>query len=323
MLIRNVLGAVSPGGGKGRLSILIFHRVLPQVDPLFPQEMDAQRFHTLCTWLAGWFNVLPLDEAVRRLKDGSLPKRALAITFDDGYADNFEVAMPILKRHGLCATFFIATGFLDGGRMWNDTVIESVRLTKLNTLPVQQLGVPGLAEMAVRSVAEKQEAIARIIRAIKYLPVPQRLTLTQELAALAKVTPPTNLMMTGHQVRAMRRAGMQIGAHTVSHPILATLGDVEARDEIQRGKHHLEDLLDEPVTLFAYPNGKPGEDYSPQSVEIVKDLGFEAAVSTAWGASNAQTDHFQIPRFTPWDLNPWRFALRMMVNLKRTELRLP
>jgi peptidoglycan/xylan/chitin deacetylase (PgdA/CDA1 family) len=323
MLIRTLLGAVSPAGDRGRLSILIFHRVLPEVDPLFPQEMDAQRFDVLCSWLSQWFNVLPLDEAVRRLKGGSLPKRALAITFDDGYADNHDVAMPVLKKHGLCATFFIATGFLDGGRMWNDTVIESVRLTKLHTLPLQQLGVSGLAEMAVHSVADKQEVITQVIRAIKYLPVPQRLALTQELATLAQVTPPTNLMMTSAQVRAMRRAGMQIGAHTVSHPILAKLTDEQAREEIQRGKHQLEDLLDEPITLFAYPNGKPGEDYAPQSIQIVKDLGFEAAVSTAWGASNAQTDPFQIPRFTPWDRSPWRFALRLMTNLTRTETRLP
>jgi peptidoglycan/xylan/chitin deacetylase (PgdA/CDA1 family) len=317
MLIRRVLGAVSPGGNRGRLSILIFHRVLPQVDPLFPQEMHAQRFDVLCAWLASWFNVLPLDEAVRRLKDGSLPQRALAITFDDGYADNHDVAMPILKRHGLCATFFIATGFLDGGRMWNDTVIESVRHTPLHTLPLLQLGVPGLGEMAVGSVAAKQDAITQIIRAIKYLAVPQRLTLTQELAVLARATLPTDLMMTGTQVRAMRRAGMQIGAHTVSHPILAKLSDEQAIEEIRNSKHHLEDLLDEPVTLFAYPNGKPGEDYSPSSVQIAKDLGFEAAVSTAWGASNAQTDLFQIPRFTPWDTGRWQFAARMAHNLMR------
>jgi peptidoglycan/xylan/chitin deacetylase (PgdA/CDA1 family) len=323
MLIRTALGMASPGGTRGRLSILIFHRVLPQVDPLFPQEMDAQRFDVLCGWLAAWFNVLPLDQAVRRLKEGSLPQRALAITFDDGYADNHDVAMPILKKHGLCATFFIATGFLDGGRMWNDTVIESVRLTPQGALPLQQLGVSGLSEMAVRTVADKKNAITQIIRAIKYLPVPQRLALTQELAALAQVTPPSDLMMTSAQVRAMRRAGMQIGAHTVSHPILAKLSEDEAREEILRGKHQLEDLLDEPITLFAYPNGKPGEDYAPLNVQIVKDLGFEAAVSTAWGASNAQTDLFQIPRFTPWDRSPWRFALRMMANLTRTESRLP
>jgi peptidoglycan/xylan/chitin deacetylase (PgdA/CDA1 family) len=317
MLIRHVLSRVSPGGRRGRLSTLIFHRVLPQVDPLFPQEMDARRFDTLCAWLASSFNVLPLDEAVRRLRDRSLPSRALAITFDDGYADNHDVAMPILKKHGLCATFFIATGFLDGGRMWNDTVIESVRETPLNTLPLQQLGLPGLAETAVGSVQAKQDAIFQIIRAIKYLPVPERLRLTQTLATLAQVTPPTNLMMTSAQVRAMRRAGMQIGAHTVSHPILATLSEADARDEIQRSKRHLEDVLDEPVTLFAYPNGKPSEDYSPQSVQIVKDLGFDAAVATAWGASNEQTDLFQIPRFTPWDRSRWRFALRMAVNLGR------
>jgi peptidoglycan/xylan/chitin deacetylase (PgdA/CDA1 family) len=317
MLIRSALGAVSPGGSRGRLSILIFHRVLPEVDLLFPQEMHARRFDALCAGLASWFNVLPLDEAVRRLKDGSLPKRALAITFDDGYADNHDVAMPILKRHGLCATFFIATGFLDGGRMWNDTVIESIRQTSMNTLPLQRLGSQGLGELAVHSVAEKQNTIGQVIRAIKYLPVAQRLALTQELTSLAQVTPPTNLMMTGAQVRAMRRAGMQIGAHTVSHPILATLPPPEARDEIRNSKHHLEDLLDEPVTLFAYPNGKPGEDYSPQSVEIAKDLGFEAAVSTTWGASHAQTDLFQIPRFTPWDTGRWLFAARMAHNLMR------
>ena len=317
MLIRRLLGVMSPGGARGRLSILIFHRVLPQVDPLFPQEMDAQRFDRLCGWLAHWFNVLPLDEATRRLKDGSLPKRALSITFDDGYADNHDVAMPILKKHGLCATFFIATGFLDGGRMWNDTVIESVRLTPLGSLPLQQLGISGLTEMSVQSVQDKQRAIHEIIRSIKYLPVPKRLTLTEALATLAQVTPPANLMMTSAQVRAMRRAGMQIGAHTVSHPILAKLKEQDARDEIQRSKHHLEDLLDEPVTLFAYPNGKPGEDYAPQSVTVVKDLGFEAAVSTAWGVSNQNTDLYQIPRFTPWDRSRWRFALRMASNLRR------
>jgi peptidoglycan/xylan/chitin deacetylase (PgdA/CDA1 family) len=317
MLIRRLLGVMSPGASRGRLSILIFHRVLPKVDPLFPQEMHAQRFDALCACLASWFNVLPLDQAVRRLKAGSLPQRALAITFDDGYADNFEVATPILKRHGLCATFFIATGFLDGGRMWNDSVIESVRRTPLHTLALQQLGVPGLMNMAVGRVAEKQEAITRIIRAIKYLPVPQRLTLTQELAVLAQATLPTDLMMTGEQVRAMRRAGMQIGAHTVSHPILAKLSDHETQDEIRNSKHHLEDLLDEPVTLFAYPNGKPGQDYSPRSVQIAKDLGFEAAVSTAWGACNARTDLFQIPRFTPWDTGRWQFAARMAHNLMR------
>lgn len=314
-MLRTLFDALSPAGARGRLSIPIFHRVLPQVDPLFPDEMDAQRFDAVCGWLKDWFTVLPLDEAVRRLKNGTLPQRALAITFDDGYADNHDVALPILRRHGLPATFFVATGFLDGGRMWNDTVIESVRRTALRELPLQALQAEGLAAMDVSSVPARQVAIGAIIRAIKYLPVDRRLQLTQALAELAQVTPPTDLMMTSAQVREMRRAGMQIGAHTVSHPILARLNDDAARREIQQSKHRLEDLLDEPVTLFAYPNGKPGEDYSPRSVAIARELGFEAAVSTSWGASNSRTDLFQIPRFTPWDRGRTRFALRLATNL--------
>lgn len=316
-MTRTLFNAISPAGERGRLSIPIFHRVLPQVDPLFPDEMDAARFDAVCGWLKSWFNVLPLDEAVRRLKNGTLPQRAMALTFDDGYADNHDVALPILKRHGLPCAFFIATGFLDGGRMWNDTVIESVRRTPLAGLPLQALGLQGLGETDVSSVPAKQAAIGAVIRAIKYLPVDHRLALTESLAALARVAPPTDLMMTSAQVREMRRAGMQIGAHTVSHPILAKLDDESARREIRDSKHRLEDLLDEPVTLFAYPNGKPDEDYSPQSVVIARELGFEAAVATSWGASNAKTDLFQIPRFTPWDRGRSRFALRLAANLWR------
>ena len=125
-MTRTLFSAISPAGERGRLSIPIFHRVLPQVDPLFPDEMDAARFDAVCGWLKSWFNVLPLDEAVRRLKNGTLPQRAMALTFDDGYADNHDVALPILKRHGLPCAFFIATGFLDGGRMWTPTYIPNL-----------------------------------------------------------------------------------------------------------------------------------------------------------------------------------------------------
>ena len=121
---------LSPGGGRGRLSTLIFHRVLPEPDPIFPDEMHAAQFDAVCGWVARWFNVLPLEEAVQRLAARSLPPRTLCITFDDGYADNHDVAMPILRRHGLCATLFVATGYLNGGTMWNDTIAESVRHAK-------------------------------------------------------------------------------------------------------------------------------------------------------------------------------------------------
>jgi len=320
-MLRPVLTQLSPAGPRARLSTLIFHRVLPEADPLFPGEVDAARFDALCRWVAGWFNVLPLDEAVRRLRERSLPARALCITFDDGYADNHDVALPILLRHRLVSTFFIATGFIDGGRMWNDTVIEAVRHCRAPSLDLSGLGVDGLAVLPLTDNAARRAAIDGILNLIKYRPIAERLQLAQRIAELAQVAPSDALMMAADQVRALRRAGMQIGAHTVSHPILATLPDDAARAEIGASKRWLEDLLRERVTLFAYPNGRPGRDFNERSVALAREAGFDAAVTTAKGVADAGTDLFRVPRFTPWDATPWRFGLRMAHNLWSPPLR--
>ncbi|MBI5256421.1 MAG: polysaccharide deacetylase family protein [Burkholderiales bacterium] len=312
------LTLLSPAGARARLSILIFHRVLPQPDPLFPDEIDAQGFDHLLGIVGSMFNVLPLDEAVARLDRGGLPARSLAITFDDGYADNCTQAMPILQRHGMTATFFIATGFLDGGRMWNDTVIEAFRRTPHARLDLSPLGLQGLAEFTLLTPAQRRAAVDAVLGVVKYLSPPERASKVQQLADLAGAPLADDLMMSSAQVRALRAGGMQIGAHTVSHPILARLDRDEARREIAQSKATLEALLGERVGLFAYPNGKPGQDYGPEAVQITRELGFDAAVSTAWGATRRDSDRFQLPRFTPWDRTPARFGARMAGNLLRS-----
>ena len=311
--VRMLASMLSPAGERGRLSVLIFHRVLPRPDPIFPNEVDATKFDQMMGWVKNWFNVLPLDEAVRRLTTSTLPARAAAITFDDGYADNHAVALPILQRHGLTCTVFVATGFLDGGRMWNDTVIESVRACPLNML---DLSSDGLGNHPIASDEQKREAIGAIIGQIKYLPVDRRAELTARIAHFAQASPPDDLMMTSAQVRDMFRAGMQIGAHTVSHPILARLELNLARKEIADSKMQLEELLGKRVGLFAYPNGKPGTDYLPEHASLAREMGFDAAVSTAWGTSDRSSDRFQLPRFTPWDRARLRFGARLVRNLR-------
>lgn len=306
---------MSPGGPRAKLSVLIFHRVLPEPDDLFPDEMHARRFDALCGWLASWFNVLPLDQAVAHLRAGTLPARAACITFDDGYADNYQVAMPILKQHGLTATFFIATGFLDGGRMWNDTIVGSVRICQREILDLSSLD---LGRYELDTIDARRTAISSLIDQIKYRPVDERISVTEQVARLAAVQLPCDLMMTSNEVKAMRQAGMQIGAHTVSHPILARLTEEQARMEIGGSKAFLEQLLGERIGLFAYPNGKPHEDYTPQSVDVVRGLDFDAAVSTQWGASGRDDDLLQIRRFTPWDQTRFRFGVRMLSNLRDT-----
>ena len=313
-LFRALFSALAQGGPRGRLSTLIFHRVLPQTDPLFPDEVTRERFDELCGWLKAWFQVMPLTDAVAHLRQGTLPRGALTITFDDGYADNHDVALPVLQRHGLTATFFVATGFLDGGRMWNDTLIEAVRASNLDSLDLRGLH-PQLGSIPITGVQAKTQALRALIGHAKYLPVEERSHFVDALAQRAEAALPGNLMMSSPQVRQLRASGMHIGAHTVTHPILRTLPRHEARHEIESSKAQLETLLGEAVSLFAYPNGKPGEDYSPQNVELAREAGFAAAVSTRWGISTQRTDPFQLRRFTPWDHQRLRFGLRMARNL--------
>lgn len=313
-----MLSMLSPGAGAARLSVLIFHRVLPVPDPMFPGEVDARQFDQIVGWMRDWCNVLPLDEAVNRLATRSLPARAAAITFDDGYADNHGQALPILQRHGLSATFFIATGFLDGGRMWNDTIIEAVRRFNGDQIDLRAVGGFPKDFKAIwpsTSIEQRRHVIESIIGQIKYAQPDQRLALADQVALRLRVKLPADLMMTSQQVRGLRHAGMQIGAHTHNHPILAHLTPSAARLEIARSKQTLEDLLGESVDLFAYPNGRPRQDYNAQSVSIVRELGFAAAVSTATGAANGRSDPFQLPRFTPWDRTRVRFGLRLATNL--------
>src|SRR6266850_5559814 len=297
------------------LSILVYHRVVPEPDPLVPEAVCAMEFDWQLAVLSRWFTVLSLREATARLHSGTLPVRAACVTFDDGYADNVTVALPFLRRRGLPATFFLATAFIDGGRMWNDSVIETVRRVRGDTLDARSLG---LGVLLVSSIDHRRKAIASLLEAMKYLPLEERQGRVEELGSGASLDLPRDLMMTTEQVQYLHASGMDVGAHTVSHPILAKLDPERAGIEIRDGKNRLEAITGAPVTLFAYPNGKPGRDYRAEHVGMVKQLGFEAAVSTAWGVAHAASDPFQLPRFTPWDRTPGMFVLRLFHNTFRT-----
>jgi peptidoglycan/xylan/chitin deacetylase (PgdA/CDA1 family) len=307
-LLAKAGGLLWSRGANGRLAVLIYHRVLPVPDPLRPWDVDHTRFNRQMRLLKDRFNVLPLHEGVQRLREGTLPPLAVSITFDDGYRDNHAQALPILARHDLPATFFIATGYLDGGCMWNDRVIEAVRRED----DVLDLEEAGLGCHAVKSLAEKLRAIESLLPKLKYLPFAVRDDISRRLAKKAGVTDTADIMMSSGQVRALRAAGMAIGAHTARHPILANQTLAEARQDIEESKRFLEDLLQEPVEAFAYPNGRPGKDYQPEHIEFLKQAGFRYAVSTAWGIADREADSFQLPRLLPWDRSMAGFQARLL-----------
>ncbi len=294
------------------LTILIFHRVLPAPDPLRPGEPSAAEFDRFMGFIADHFSVLPLREAVERLKQNRLPKRACCITFDDGYADNLTVALPILEKHRLPATVFIATGYLDGGRMFNDAVIDAIAKTGHERLDLAGIG---LGEHAIGGVAARRVAIATILEQLKYRPPGQRHEDVAHLLERADCGPlPTDIMLTGAQVQELSRRGVAIGGHTVNHAILASIEDDMAREEIAAGKQRLESITGKPVPTFAYPNGRPHKDYSARHAAMVRELGFELAVSTAHGVGKPGSDVFQLPRFTPWGATNTKRGAQMLRN---------
>jgi len=299
---------------ENRLAILTFHRVLMEQDNIISDHIDETVFSWQMSLIAKHFNVMRLTEAVERLKANSLPARALCITFDDGYADNYTVALPVLKKMNLNATFFIATGFLNGGRMWNDTLIEAVRRVKGESLDMRQLG---LDVYDITSDKTKKRTIYQLINKLKYYPVDRRHEKIDEIKTFIGVTLPNNLMMSDAQVKDLYDHGMEIGGHTVNHPILSRISDKQAEEEIIANKHVLEEIIGAPLVSFAYPNGKPDVDFKSRDMEIVKQAGYMCAVSTASGVAGKAANLYQLPRIDIWDRRPLKYALRLLMSYSK------
>lgn len=301
-----------PGGRSGSLPILMYHRVLHRPDPLQPGIPDAARVDRQFRTLAEHFRVLPLPEALALQTEGRLPDRCLCLTFDDGYRDNFDVALPLLREHGLTATVFVASGYLDGGCMFNDTVAEAVRRLPDGAV---DLAFAGLGTRAVGDQNSRRTLIGELTQAIKYQSPEDRMISEAHLHQLVQAAGqrlPDDLMMRSDQVLALHRQGIDIGGHTVTHPILTTLSTELARHEIGANREALKGITGHTPTLFAYPNGKPDRDYDQSHARLVAEAGYRAAVSTAVGVSAPGRAAFEIPRFVLQEDAPLQVVPRLM-----------
>jgi peptidoglycan/xylan/chitin deacetylase (PgdA/CDA1 family) len=302
------LTALSPAGRRARLLILTFHEIATEPDALLPDVPDRGLFEQQMTWLSRCCNVLPLVDAVRRLEAGTLPPRAAAVTFDDGYANNLTLGAPILRKLAVPATFFITGGAVDRGIMWNDLIIEALRRSG----PRLDLTEDGLGVLDLTSQQQRKEAIVRVIDATKYRPMAQRWQLAERVYATATGAAPPRLMLTRAEVAELARQGFEIGAHTMDHPILAKIDADEALAQIAQSRQWVEDVTGRAPTAFAYPNGRPGRDYGPEHVAMVAKVGFEIAVSTAWGCAVRGSSMLELPRLSPWEKTAGSFWLRLV-----------
>jgi peptidoglycan/xylan/chitin deacetylase (PgdA/CDA1 family) len=292
--------------GKNKLSILTYHRVGGSGDAL---AMDEGLFEQHLLWINRNFNPISLDEGLKLQAQGKLPRGSVAITVDDGYADSYTTIFPLLQRHHLTATFFISTIGFEKGCLWDELVAFNIMKTKQDELSFNN------KVYSLRTVSDRLNCLTCCLSEIKYKTNLERDFLIEQIIAQTHNLETPQQFLTEAQVVALNNAGMGIGAHTHTHPILLQESDVVALDEIKQSKIILEKVLNSSVDYFAYPNGKYGIDFDIKHINMVKGLGFSAALSTDKGVLvNKDVDGFQIKRFTPWDETELKFVLRLALN---------
>ena len=306
---RALASILSPAGGRGRLAVFCFHQVLEKKDPLRPDEPCRAEFCSDLEVIRSVFNILPVPEAAKRLADGSLPARAACITFDDGYLNNYELAAPILEDSNVPATFFVASGAVDTGIMWNDLVIET--FSRSIDRPTLDSDFDFVLPQLHQGVSS--EIVGNVLAELKYKPLDERWNIAQRLYNTNVGGKLPRLMMTRDMVCDLQSRGFDIGGHTVNHPILQELSDDCALDEIENSLKWIEKVTGSRPFAFAYPNGKRGIDFNERHMSMVANAGCMAAFSTDWGVGKNTTNEFNIPRIGPW----WRTGRTIPMGLLR------
>ena len=240
-----------------RFQILVYHRISPDQHPFFP-PVQPGLFERQLEILKRFYRVMDLHELVERSCKRSLPERAVAITFDDGYRDNYLHALPLLRKYDMPATIFVATAAADNRKiLWHDRVFDAFRFAR-----IKRVRLPSWQEFEIVLEPKEQarQSLEKLLRRAKYLPGQSRLALVDELEEALQPDPtghPRASMLSWEEMKEMQAQKIQFGSHTVTHPVLTCIDEQQLSREIVDSKAELEARLGTKVTAFAYPNGQP------------------------------------------------------------------
>lgn len=289
--------------GTAGLPILTYHRVgeVPQGYLFDPDVIDVTptEFDGHLQTIKRYFSVIGIEELIAHFDGTPLPPNPLMITFDDGYADNYETALPILRKHSLKATFFIATDFIEDRRIfWWDRISYLFNKTQVRTL---KLAFPAQLEFDLEH--QKDQAVKTLVTLIKEQYGLDTERLLVELAQALDVswdrkleeTLADQLLMTWQQVRGLQEGGMDVESHTRSHRVLYNLSAAELKEELIGAKTKLEAVLEKEIRAITYPVGRSMAAL-PTIYEAVRKAGY------ALGFTNASGLNADRSKMDPYDL---------------------
>jgi peptidoglycan/xylan/chitin deacetylase (PgdA/CDA1 family) len=277
---------------RSGVTVLMYHRVLEDADcadyPFPSLVMPRSLFEAQVSYLAEHARVLPLHHALRELEDSSRASKPLvSLTFDDGYADNFEIVAPLLEQKGLRGTFFITAGAVrDRKPLWYDQAAalwDSVGGSKLQ----ERLS----GEPAVREDL-RFDSRSAWIESLKALPDAKRVEVVETLGHAFEGEDLDCPLMTAEQVEALAARSHEIGSHTLTHPVLTTMRADEREEEIQGAKQLLEEWTHREIAGFCYPNGN----FDEEVIRQLREAGHEYACTTLAGRNDERADRFELRR---------------------------
>jgi peptidoglycan/xylan/chitin deacetylase (PgdA/CDA1 family) len=313
----------------GAAAVLIYHRISsmesdPELLALSPERFDEQ-----VAALSRDFNVVPVDEVFRLLdRPGRMPKRTVAITFDDGYADALHSAVPILHAHGVPGTLFLSSGAVDSpDEYWWDQ-LEQICFAPAELPPTitidtgartfsHSLGKDAIypPETAMRDASwnvtqptpgGRQRLYLELASFMRQLPPAER---NPAMASLLKQTGAAPTTRTSHRTLDAAEVALLsrdpligLGGHTIDHAVLSACSTEEQRHQIHDDKLRLEQLCERRLTSFSYPHGG-FDDFNAESRRLVQAAGYEGACTTDSDICVAWGDRFRVPRYLPRDMS--------------------
>src|SRR6266404_4822618 len=290
--------------------ILTYHRVNNDNDRFFA-GMKTNNFEKHMEYLSNHYNILPLEEIIKDMKDNNIQENAVAITFDAGYKDEYLNAYPILTKLSIPATIFLPTSCIDTGEvLWHDRVFSAFRETPRSSL--QEYGIYAKT-YSLGTVEEKLCAQQDVLRFLRSLDIHDRLVwidcLITKLFPQGKKNFP-QMMLSWDDIKIMYANGISFGSHTVTHPIMSKISPEQAMWEICESKKIIESHLGSPVRTFAYPNGKE-EDFDHTTKALLQEAGYVCALTTIFGTNAYGHDLFALRRGQPWETDLPRFAAKL------------
>jgi peptidoglycan/xylan/chitin deacetylase (PgdA/CDA1 family) len=317
--------------------ILLYHRVADlKQDPQL-LAVTPEHFAEHLEILRGYGRPMPLQGLIAALRNGRLPRRAVVVTFDDGYADNLSCAKPLLERYGTPATAFVTAGYIGSTReFWWDE-LERLILEPGRLPEVLRMGIRGsvyqwalgeasdYSEESYRqhrrwNVEQKNDPCPRqhlyrsLCSLLRALSDGERRSALDELLAWAGaecVSRPAHRTLSADEVVRLADGNLvEIGAHAVTHPVLSGLPAELQRTEIGQSKARLEEILGGEVSGFAYPFGTRS-DYTQETVEMVREAGFMSACSNFPGVVRNGVNPYELPRYLVRNWPGEQFAQRL------------